>query len=153
LLKAILEGGAMEDDPTLQECWENLLANSLVDGPAQVKAAFPQMLSELDPVEALTLERLGAGTMLARGQPGIIACLGDFSGITADGWENLKRLELIHMVAGSGPPQLARVGNQVGEVQDMAFTTLGRKFVQACREPVAPDASVNTASDPRRSSA
>jgi hypothetical protein len=138
LLKAILEAGAMEDDPTLQGCWENLLANALVDGPAQVKAAFPQMLSELDPVEALTLEKLATGTMLATGHSGMIVCRGDFSGITADGWENLKRLGLIQMDAGSGPPQLARVGNHVGEVQNMAFTTLGRKFVQACREPGTP---------------
>lgn len=51
LLRAVLEDGATEDDPAMQDRWANLLANAGT-GSADIRAAFPKMLSELEPVEA-----------------------------------------------------------------------------------------------------
>lgn len=36
LLRALLQGAAEEDEPDLQELWENLLANALTDGGREV---------------------------------------------------------------------------------------------------------------------
>jgi hypothetical protein len=57
LLRAILVNGAEEDDPSMQERWENLLANAATVGDAEVRRAFPNVLSELEPSEAAQLEK------------------------------------------------------------------------------------------------
>jgi hypothetical protein len=55
LLRAVLEDGAMEDDEDMQERWANLLANASI-GAANMKAAFPTILAELDPRDAQLLD-------------------------------------------------------------------------------------------------
>jgi hypothetical protein len=55
LMTAILEGMAEEPDPDLAEAWEILLTNTLVDGGAGVRRAFPRILQELGPDEAWLL--------------------------------------------------------------------------------------------------
>lgn len=57
LLRAVLEDGPMEDDEDMQDRWANLLANAGI-GLASVRAAFPKILSELEPSEATALDIL-----------------------------------------------------------------------------------------------
>jgi hypothetical protein len=59
LLTAILEGMAEETDPGLQEAWENLLANTLVEKSADVRRGFPDIMRRLDPRDARLLEHWG----------------------------------------------------------------------------------------------
>ena len=60
LLQKILTEGPMEDDPSMQERWVNLLANAGIVGDATVRAAFPGVLSELEPNEAALLDEFAS---------------------------------------------------------------------------------------------
>jgi hypothetical protein len=51
-LRAILVHGAEEENPSMQERWENLPANAVTVGSAEVRKAFVAVLDELEPEEA-----------------------------------------------------------------------------------------------------
>lgn len=57
LLRAVVEDGSMEDDEEMQERWATLLANAATDKD-EIRLAYPRILAELEPKEALLLERL-----------------------------------------------------------------------------------------------
>ena len=56
LLRAILVGAAEEEDPSMQERWENLLVNALTVGSMDVTKAFVKVLNDLEPAEAAQLD-------------------------------------------------------------------------------------------------
>jgi hypothetical protein len=57
----VIEHAMLEDDDGLRERWAALLANAAAgDRGAEVRPAFPRILSDLEPVEAVMLERLAA---------------------------------------------------------------------------------------------
>jgi hypothetical protein len=90
LLRAILEDGAMEGDESMQDRWENLLANALTSVSAEVRNAFPKILSELEPEDAAILD-----SAFDRSTTEPIGALQlrdttDFTGL-----DNLKRLGLV----------------------------------------------------------
>ena len=96
LLTSILEGTAEEEEESLQQVWENLLANSLTDNSAEVRRAFPRILRELDPQDVQLLNYFACQTTderslvdtfesLPRGRDGVAL-------------ENLTRLELLRPV-------------------------------------------------------
>jgi hypothetical protein len=62
LLRAVMEDGSMEDDEGMQERWATLLANAATDNEDEIRLAYPKILAELEPKEALLLERLWAKT-------------------------------------------------------------------------------------------
>jgi Abortive infection alpha len=62
LLTAILEGVAEEEEGSLQQVWENLLANVLTDSSAEVRRAFPRILRELDPQDVRLLDHFAGQT-------------------------------------------------------------------------------------------
>jgi hypothetical protein len=121
LVRRILEGAAEEDDPDLRQRWENLLANAVTSGSAEVRAAFPRILGELEPEEAVILDR---GVEVGPNEPmrfrppkaPVLALV------------NLSRLGL---VASSGMD--SRLGMEV------SLTPLGWAFARACREPAPQD--------------
>jgi len=121
LLRAVLEDGAMEDDEGMQERWANLLANAST-GSANVRAAFPRMLSELDPADALLLDTV----YTAFGQPSRSLRIGPEEDFAALG--NLRRLGLLRYTFDTKL--------NLGEV---FIESLGWAFVQACQEPRAVD--------------
>jgi hypothetical protein len=150
LLRSILEEGGTEDDPELQTRWANLLANLITERGAAVRRAFPRILSELEPVEALMLDGLvdhtttgipptgsnndidvPAGYRQARFSN---ATLWKCAGGIRTPLDNLYRLQLLqplwtqpvigHSLEGL---ESQRVGAR--------FTQLGWDFVQACRAP------------------
>lgn len=61
-LRAILEEGPLEDDESMQNRWENLLANAFVGQEGIVRIAFPKILSELEPGEAALLNEFASRT-------------------------------------------------------------------------------------------
>ncbi|HWW90436.1 MAG TPA: hypothetical protein VNY35_06635 [Solirubrobacteraceae bacterium] len=115
LLRAILEGGSLENDEGMQARWANLLANALTESPAEVHVAFPGILSDLTPGEAAFLDALPApaGTIKLRDDEA------DFLALA-----NLTRLQLVDYKQGF---PLNRV--------EVLCTPMGWAFLQACRAP------------------
>ena len=62
LLRAILEGGALAEEESMHDRWANLLANALTDAPTPVILAFGRILAELEPREAMLLDKLYDGS-------------------------------------------------------------------------------------------
>lgn len=122
LLRIALEDGAMEDDPSLQERWTNLLANAATD-PSRVHPAFPRMLSEMDSRDARILDAAHVEeTTDVRSQR-----IARMSSVDNPDWpalENLGRLGLIYN-------EPATAGGRV------YITPLGALFVRACEAPEA----------------
>ena len=130
LLRAVLEDGAMEDDPTMQDRWANLLANAST-GQADVRAAFPRMLSELDPIDAAILDEGAAQDARVLELYGLKAGLPKPAGVESFAsdnlvaTQNLARLGLIDRTIDVDYPGLRAV----------VPTALGRAFVAACNSP------------------
>ncbi|MGO8905959.1 MAG: hypothetical protein ACLQMH_10095 [Solirubrobacteraceae bacterium] len=136
LLKAILEGGSMEGDGSMQERWANLLANGLTMSHAGLHTAFPRVLGELEPVEAATLDRLADRLPSSHPpeehefRPAEIESVG----ILGPNLDNLVRVGLLRYTR--------KMDTTVGTITDAGltvsgatFTDFGWAFVQACREP------------------
>lgn len=136
LLRTILEEGPMEDDEDMQERWANLLANAAIDEPGRVRAAFPQILHELEPEEAALLDEFASRSSPSNyrekrhstEQPGT-------GGARQPALDNLARLGLLFlkrkinaMMGGS---------DQTTDITGAYLTDLGWAFVQACHEPAA----------------
>jgi len=61
VLWPILEKSSLEDDEGLRRTWSRLLASAATDTPGtEVPPAFPSILGELSPIEAVVMERLHA---------------------------------------------------------------------------------------------
>lgn len=141
----MLEGAALEDDPSLQEKWANLLVN-MANGRGGIAPlpAFSEILRQLSPLEATLLDKIyslpeevaqTSGVLTAGLPDRVEASNHPFSGGVPGPSEdveialtNLYRLGCIVLVptAGGGP--------YYGAVLQ---SLLGRRFVAACREPVA----------------
>lgn len=117
LLRAALEDGGMEDDEDMQERWANLLANAGT-GAATVKAAFPTILAELDPLDAQLLDAV----FVALDQPSRSLRIDHTTDTSALG--NLRRLGLVRSTF--------ETKLNAGEVFIEPF---GWEFVRACRDP------------------
>jgi hypothetical protein len=129
VLAPILESGGDEDIPEMQGLWASLLANAATR-PDAVPVAYPQILRQLEPVEARALRflvgPLGNGNPF-RGEPGVLRH--KVKGLTEANIDNLLRLELArtHIITGTyggSPPPTIR------------NTALGLALVEACRPPV-----------------
>lgn len=132
LLRAILVSAAEEDEPTMQERWENLLANALTDDSADVKRAFPNVLRELEPVEAALLDRF-ADTATEETVRTTRFRIADAE-IGLAGLDNLVRLNLLEY-ARSTPTLLGSINIDRSNISEVMFTDFGWSFVQACRSP------------------
>jgi hypothetical protein len=154
LLKAILEASSLETDENLQACWANLLANTLIEGAAHVDRAFPEILKQLEPIEAATLESLaerGQRTWLRGSRPRRERDTGaervpdlqllprelKLLGITWSGLDNLVRLEILRYTHEM-PNTPQNIADHMATTTGGTFTDFGWAFVQACRAPQAP---------------
>jgi hypothetical protein len=131
LLRAILEGGAMEGDEAMQERWANLLANALTEGAAEVHPAFPAILAEIEPSEAALLDRWASMLSSTSYSASKLSHLDDTVG--PGGSDNLVRLRLLDY--SSGLPMTISDGLvlNTSTIAGSRFTWLGWAFVQACR--------------------
>jgi Abortive infection alpha len=133
VLRAVVEDGSMEDDPSMQERWANLLANAATSGPASIRAAFPKILGELEPDEAALLDEFASRASeksflekkFSPEEPG--------AGGQRPELDNLARLGLIQYLR-TMPTTLGSISDD-GTISGVKFTRLGWEFAQACREP------------------
>jgi hypothetical protein len=137
LLRGILEGGAMEQDENMRERWANLLANAVTEGGVGVRRAFPGILGELEPRDALLLDELAE--MLRTRDPPILdvrqAAIAQRTSL-----DNLVRLELMRY-AGDTPTFANGKRDPDAKSSEVTLTAFGLAFLQACREPQDEDAS------------
>lgn len=141
LVTAILEGMAEEGDEDLASVWENLLANALTESRAQVRRAYPELLRQLEPPEALMLDRIANKSILVQGSSGGMRAYRSEGqeGVSTSDLPNLERLDLIAL----GPVLPAtRPGARLSStdaLRAMHLTQFGDGFLGACRPPEPPD--------------
>jgi len=124
----------MEDDETMQERWENLLANAFVGEERSVRIAFPKILSELEPAEAALLDEFASRTspksFLKKKhsieQPG--------EGGHRSALDNLVRLGLLNYTR-TMPTTLDSISDANATITGVQFTRLGWDFVKTCSSP------------------
>jgi Abortive infection alpha len=139
LLRAVVEDGSMEDDPSMQERWANLLANAATSGAASVRAAFPGILSELEPDEAALLDEFAdraseksfRDKKFSPEEPGY--------GGPRPGLDNLHRLGLV-VYGRNIPTTMGGASDEGATITGVRFTKFGWDFAQACRQPRTDDA-------------
>jgi hypothetical protein len=133
---AILVNAAEEDEPTMQERWENLLANAVTVGSADVRRAFTTVLSDLEPAEAAQLDTYANETTPEAFRVARFPISGAEAG--AAGLDNLVRVGLLDSAGSFGtPPGPSRVSYDRSNFREVMFTEFGWEFVHACRAPVA----------------
>lgn len=138
LLRAVVEEGSMEDDASMQERWANLLANAATSGPAAVRAAFPGILSELEPDEAALLDEFASRASEKSFRDKKFSPEESGQGGPRPGLDNLHRLGLV--VYGKNiPTTLGGASDEGATITGVRFTKFGWDFAQACREPQAGD--------------
>lgn len=130
LLRAVLEDGALEDDPGMQERWSNLLAHEATGG--EVPPSFIEILRQLEPEEARWLDEH----------------VPDFRGprdeidLRERQVDNLQRLGLVHMRVSSRRQIVRRRSSSSSVRSDLEVTQLATDFVDACRWHRAPETVV-----------
>ncbi|HEY5374834.1 MAG TPA: Abi-alpha family protein [Polyangiaceae bacterium] len=135
LLKAILEGGSLEEDESMQARWANLLANALTSDSADVRIAFPKIMSELEPSEARLLDRLANN----KGDPRIPHTWAITElGVSEADLENVERLELIRYELTTALTYGDITDLSGASREGFSLTSFGRAFVEACQAPQPP---------------
>ena len=137
-LRAILEAASLEDEPTMQERWENLLANALTaDEDAVPPVSFAAILAELEPIEARAMDFLLADMPTPpRRLP--VSVMRDETGVAEAGLDNLERLGLIRFL-GTTAPSWADMVDLSSTMRELVVpTALGVELVIACRPPQVP---------------
>jgi hypothetical protein len=134
LLRAILVHGAQEDEPTMQERWENLLANVLTIDSADVKKGFVTVLDDLEPAEAAQLDKYADETTPEAFR--VTRFPIPYAEVDVAGLDNLVRLGLLDYVGTFGtPPGPSTVVYDRSLYREVMFTEFGFEFVRACRAP------------------
>ena len=141
-LKAVIEEGPFEDDPSMQERWSNLLANAATSKEGRLKIAFPKILSELEPEEAALLDNLAQQTSDKSFRTKKFSASEPGSGEQLPELDNLNRLGLIHYVRYM-PATWDSISDENATISGFRFTRLGWEFVQACRNPHETDTPIS----------
>jgi hypothetical protein len=138
VLMPILDGAANEDRTDMQDRWARLLANAATMS-SEMPAAFPDVLRQLDPVDARVLDHVYNVMMsidpeIRRHDLGMIRTgIAEELGLPAETIEfhvdNLVRLRLVREPTGS----IGGTGDAV------TLSEFGRRFVRASRPPEEPD--------------
>ena len=131
LLMPILDGGADEERPDMQERWASLLANAATT-QSDMPVAFPEILRQLEPIEAHALDFMVGKEP---GWSGTAKLLGDaIPGLDHANIDNLVRLGLARFSADdfTGPGADIRYPEPT-----LGTTVLAWRFVAACQPPSA----------------
>lgn len=134
LLRAVVEDGSMEDDEGMQERWATLLANAATDTDDEVKLVYPKFLAELEPKEALLLDRLWEKTPNPAEEPFETFGYDDTHDLVdIPELYNLNRLGVLRLIRSMN----STMGGQVSEsaLAGVQLTELGWEFVKACNLP------------------
>ena len=133
LLRAVVEDGSMEDDEGMQVRWATLLANAATDNEDKIKLAYPKILAELEPKEALLLERLWEKTTNPTEEP--------FDTVGYETTNDLVDIPELYNMDRLGVLRLIRSMNSTlggvseGALAGVQLTELGWEFVKACHSP------------------
>jgi Abortive infection alpha len=135
LLRAVVEDGSMEDDEGIQERWATLLANAATDSEDdKIKLVYLKILAELEPKEALLLDRLWEKTPNPAEEP--------FETVGHETTNDLVDIPELYNLSRLGVLRLIRsmnstIGGQVSEsaLAGVQLTELGWEFVKACNPP------------------
>jgi hypothetical protein len=123
----ILEDGADDDDPSMQERWAALLANAAAGSPIPI--AYPRILAELEPVEARGIDFLSTTPFKATSQS---LFGGHVGGLKRANIDNLARLALVRY---TGEPFTGLGANPTDPEERIVATALAMNFIYACRAP------------------
>jgi Abortive infection alpha len=136
VLRAVVEDGSMEDDESMQERWAALLANAATDSEDKIKLAYPKILAELEPKEALLLERLWEKTPNPAEEPFETFGYDDTRDLVdIPELYNLDRLGVLRWVRAM-PTMPGTVSDANSEtLAGVQLTELGWEFVKACNPP------------------
>jgi hypothetical protein len=132
LLRAVVEDGSMEDDEGMQARWATLLANAATDKEDKIKLAYPKILAELEPKEALLLERLWEKTPNPAEEP--FETVGyETTNDLVDIPElyNMDRLGVLRWVR-SMTTYPGSISDSDATLEGIQLTELGWEFVKAC---------------------
>jgi hypothetical protein len=134
LVRAILEGGAMEDDEVLHEMWANLLANVIVT--SGVHQAFPAILRDIGPMEALLLEYVFQNAH-AHGEMRMADGRGSWTDVEVGTARLGKDRRLDATERSLASLNLVRLGlfGPPGAKERFVLTELGDAFYRACQPP------------------
>jgi hypothetical protein len=133
LLRSVLEDGPLEDDESMQERWANLLAQAATSPSGSVPIAFPKILSELEPKEAVLLERLRSQVDPEHYDMDLFGWETTHDLVDLPELGNLVRLGLLRCVRRTS----STMGGSVTEHEAIGFkfTELGWAFASACQSP------------------
>jgi hypothetical protein len=123
LLFTVLEHGGFEEDADMQERWASLLANSVI-GTA-VPPALPEILRQLEPVEARFLDRLFDADELC--------VLGDIPGYRELQPRHLENLQRLGLLKHDGTFLPYGLRDRPHRELSIDMTQLGASLVIACR--------------------
>jgi hypothetical protein len=138
VLRSVVEDGSMEDDEGMQERWATLLANAATDDEDKIKLVYPKILSELEPKEALLLERLWEKTPNPAEEPfETVGYETTNDLVDIPGLYNLNRLGVLRLIRSMN----STIGGAVSEsaLAGVELTELGWEFVKACSPPAIAD--------------
>ncbi|MBJ7469772.1 MAG: DUF4393 domain-containing protein [Solirubrobacteraceae bacterium] len=139
ILHAVMEYGALVDDPGLQEMWINLLAGAAASTRA-VPPSYPDILRQLEPIEAAFLSVVEASQGPIDGHHARILCdvpgLDPFDALEWRHLDNLERLQLIdyRLVAVTGNFPIKPLDRP--EAVTLGVNPLAAHLLDACR-PIA----------------
>jgi Abortive infection alpha len=137
-LRAVYEYASLEEDPDMAQLWVKLLAGAL--GGTEIPPAFPEILQQLEPIEARFLDAVAISAKRHLPQPGLYLEHMQEVQPLLDSLEwrhldNLERLQLLVYEFG-GPANLEpppRPRDRALSVS-VAATHLGRALIRACSE-------------------
>ena len=136
LLRAVLEDGGFEDDDDMQAHWANLLAGAATGG--SVLACFPEILRQLEPIEARALDAL-VGRQPALHTSSTMS-LQHTHGLQPEHVDNLERLGLIIFKVEWDPRKASlerptQLGRPRSGDATIWVSPLAVALVKACRPP------------------
>jgi Abortive infection alpha len=135
-LRAVYEYASLEDDPGMAQLWIELLAGAM--GGTEIPPAFPEILQQLESIEARFLDAVAISAKRHLPQPGLYLEHMEEVQPLLDSLEwrhldNLERLQLLVYQFG-GPANLEpplRPRDRALSVS-VAATHLGRALIEAC---------------------
>jgi hypothetical protein len=137
VLVPLLEAGSLEDDPDMSERWAQLLASAAED-PNVVAPSFPEVLRQLEPVEARLLDQLVATRPVRHNMPMTTLELEQVPGHEPIEWRHLDNLERLGLISyRTTLPQNVTIPDQPTGVI-LIDTSFGAELVKACGNPGEP---------------
>lgn len=141
-LLPLLNGASIEDDETLQRHWSALLANAATaEDRSEIPPLYTSILAQLTPFAARVLDAVprakpirAAGGLSQRGAPPVTNIFSPVDLAAAVGTVSNERLaSALDELAGHGILERWVLGGSNEVVFE--FTSLGDRFLKACRPP------------------